>query len=122
MEKRTSGIGVETHEGVAERISEMEENLTRIRETVADAYGEPAGSMIRKISQSIETLRSFLDTRVFVENPERNGTANGAVYYAGGRRGCGGGSGGNSGCQGGCGHHHGDAPCGGGIRNGCQND
>ena len=119
MAEKQPGLDLAGHEELAGRLSEMEDHLKRIRKTVTAAYGEPARSMTHQLSQSLETLRSFLDTRVFVENPDRTGTANAAVYYAGGKRGCGGAGGG---CSGGCKNHPGGAPCGGGGDFGdCQN-
>ncbi|MFP4031212.1 MAG: hypothetical protein ACLFPR_06840 [Desulfococcaceae bacterium] len=108
MAEKQPGLDLAGHVELAGRLSEMEAHVKQIRKTVTAAYGEPARSMTRQISHSLETLRSFLDTRVFVENPEREGAANGAVYYTGGRRGCGGAGGG---CSGGCKNHPGDAPC-----------
>jgi hypothetical protein len=110
MEESRKSLRVADHEGLAARISGIENDLERIREEIADVYGERARSMIRDISRSVEALRSFLDTRVFVENPTREGAANAAVYYAGGpKRGCGG----TGGCQGGCdcGDRGADSPC-----------
>ncbi len=120
MAEKQAGLDLAGHEELAGRLSEIEVHLKRIRKTVTAAYGKPAGSMAHQISQSLEALRSYLDTRVFVEHPEREGTANAGVYYAGGKRGCGGAGGG---CSGGCKSHPGDAPCGGGGNSviGCQN-
>lgn len=119
MAEKQPGLDLAGHEELAGRLSEMEAQLKRIRKTVTSAYGEPARSMTHQISQSMETLRSFLDTRVFVENPDREGAANAAVYYSGGRRGCGGDGGG---CSGGCKSHPGGAPCAGAApASGCQN-
>jgi hypothetical protein len=120
MDEKRNGIGIDDHRELAERIAEIHRNVGRIRSVVTEVYGEPARSMTHQISQSLEALRSYLDTRVFLENPDRDGMANAAVYYAGGRRGCGGEGGGPCGgrCQGGSG----SAPCAGGGGSGCQND
>jgi hypothetical protein len=119
MAENKTGLDLAGHEELAGRLSEMEAHLKRIRKTVTAAYGEPARSMTHQLSQSLETLRSFLDTRVFVENPDREGTANAAVYYRGGRRGCGGAGGG---CTGGCKNHPGGGPCAAPeLASGCQN-
>jgi hypothetical protein len=119
MAENQPGLDLAGHEELAGRLSEMEAQVRQIRKIVTAAYGEPARSMTHQISHSLEALRSFMDTRVFVENPERDGTTNAAVYYAGGRRGCGGAG---RGCSGGCKNQPGGgAPCGGGNPDGCQN-
>lgn len=118
MDEKRNDIGIDDHRELAGWIAEIEQNVDRIRSVVTAVYGEPALSITRQISQSLEALRSFLDTRVFLENPDRDGKANAAVYYTGGRRGCGGGSG----CQGNCGNSSDGSPCAHGSGTGCQND
>lgn len=118
MDEKRKEIGIEDHRELARWIAEIEQNVGRIRSVVTEVYGEPALSMTHQISQSLEVLRSFLDTRVFLENPERDGMANAAVYYTGGRRGCGGGTG----CQGNCRNSSDRSPCADGSGSGCQND
>ncbi len=115
-------LTLEQHQLLGSTLSEIVHRLAWIEEQIQAAYGADGKNLVRNVSRSAEELRSFLDTKVFVENPDRKGEENARIYYKGGRRGCS--SDGSHDCKSCGGHHHADQlevisdPAG--CRGGCQ--
>ncbi|MFP4348102.1 MAG: hypothetical protein ACOC3W_05395 [Thermodesulfobacteriota bacterium] len=105
MSGKTSGMRRDQHRRVGETIREVDRRLKQLQSEIRAAYKDGANRPFQQIFNGLDDLRCFLDARVFIEYPDRDGNANAAVYFDGGRRGCRHqGSSGVHGCQG-CGHH-----------------
>lgn len=94
--KKQADLPIETHQRLGNDIREIVARVENIRATAGDHYGEDIEVRIKAVGDAVEKLRCYLDLRVFIEHPERDGNANAEVYYAGGHK-----------CD-----HHGDDGCG----------
>ncbi len=75
-------MSIKEHKKVAARLSEIMELIDDIHNTVSKPYGEKSEELILNIKKSLGALRSFLDVRVFIENPGRNGNDNAKIYFS----------------------------------------
>ncbi|GBC60533.1 hypothetical protein DENIS_1490 [Desulfonema ishimotonii] len=102
MTQQNNPLTIEQHQSLGTQIKNIEAQLGQIRKEVGGAYGNSADEQVQNIVKSIEKLKTFLDVRVFIENPGRDGNANAAIYYTCGDKGhahsCDG-----DGCEEGCG-------------------
>ncbi len=79
--KDKNKMSIKDHESVAAKLSQLMVMIDDIDNMVVNAYGEKGEELISNVKKSIGALRSFLDVRVFIENPQRNGNDNAKIYF-----------------------------------------
>jgi len=105
MSEKKNRMDLDRHRRIGETLRDLDARLKQLQSEIRAVYKDGANRPFQQISEGLEDLRCFLDARVFIEFPDRDGNANAAVYFDGGRRGCHHqGSSGDHGCKG-CDHH-----------------